>query len=240
MRLFCVRPDDANWGKQFEYEINASHMWGLPGVRCSVCGRTWSTTGIAYPALDLSILPSVGRYCEPSPVTVEEFKELRASILRLLSVDFALPPGTEFGPLVGKARGKFGDFAWLNPWTMLVRHKALLRLMSKHARLPKVVASRLNFQSESPVELLEFQIESFASPSTKSFLAGESSSCLVCGYDARKVKRVIVNRASIPSRVDLFRLRDFPTTILATERFAKIVQELNMTDILMSEVDVGE
>lgn len=236
MRLFHLQPED----KQFEYEIDASHMWGLPGVQCSACGRTWSTTGIAYPALDLSKLPSVGRYCNPSPVAVEELLELRASILPLSPAEFVLPPGAEFGPLVGRARGRFGDFAWVNPWTMLIRREALLRLTSEHIRLPRFVAPHLNFGSEPPVDLLELQIEPHASLSVKSFVSGESSSCSVCAYDARKVQRVIVSRASIPSRAELFRLRDFPTLILATEYFVKIVRKWNMTGILMSEVDIDE
>lgn len=240
MRLFHLQPDDAEWGRQFEYEIEASHMWGLPGVRCSACGRTWSTTGVAYPALDLSILPSVESYCKPLPVAVEAFQELRMPIRRLLPVGAPVPPGAEFGPLVGKAYGRFGDFAWVNPWTMLIRRQALLRLASEHVRLPRFVVPHLDFRSESLVDLLELQIEPHASLSIESFEPGESSFCSVCGYDARKVRRVIVSRASIQSHVELFRLRDLPTMILATDRFMNIVRKLGMTDVMMSEVDVAE
>lgn len=238
MRLFHIQPDDANWCGQ--YEISASHLWGLPGVRCSVCGRTWSTTGMAYPTFDLSTLPSVARYCELSPVTVEDFRELRDPLLRLLPADSVLPPGTEFGSLVGKAQGEFGDFAWVNPWTMLVRHEASVRLTSENVRLPEAVVPRLEFPSQPPVKLLEFQIEPLATLSPASFLSTERSSCSFCGYDARKVDRIIVSEASMLSDVDLFRLRGFPTVILATERFAKVVQEASMTGILMSEASIGE
>lgn len=240
MRLFRLYPDDARWGRQFEYEIEASHMWGLPGIRCSACGRTWSTTGIAYPALDLSKLPSVERYSQASPVAVEEFQKICAPILSLLAVEFVLPPGAEFGPLVGRARGRFGDFAWVNPWTMLIRREALLRLASEGIQLPKFGIPQLDFLPEQPIDLLEIQIEPLARLSVRSFVPVELLPCSACGYDARKVQHVIVSRGSIPSHVELFRLLDFPTAILATEHFVEVVQKLNMTDILAKEVEIEE
>ena len=240
MHLFHVQPDDANWGNHQDYEFDASHTWGLPGIRCSVCAMTWSTTGVAYPAVDLSILPSPDRYGRLEPVTVEEFQELRAPIIRLLGANLALPPGTDFGPLVGKAWGKFGDFAWVNPWTMLIRHESWSKLSSIGVRLPEVVTPKLGLRSKLPPKLLEFQVEPLASLSATSFSSLEPSPCPVCGHDGRKAERIIVRRTSIPSYVDLFRLRDFPTVILATEEFAEAVQNLSMTDISMVEVKTGE
>jgi hypothetical protein len=38
--------------------------------------------------------------------------------------------------------------------------------------------------------------------------------------------------------VDLFRARDHPTYILATERFKEAVEKFNITDILFEEVEV--
>lgn len=240
MRLFHVQPDDAHGGKHQQYEINASHTWGLPGIRCSVCGVTWATTGVAYPAVDLAILPSPDQYGGLEPVTVEEFQELRAPIIRLLGASVALPPGTDLGPLVGKAWGKFGDFAWVNPWTMLIRHEVWSKLNSMGLRLPQVVTPKLEFRSKFPPEFLEFQVEPLASLSASSFSSLEPSPCPVCGHDARKPEQIVAERVSIPSYVDLFRLRDFPTVILATEEFTEAVQDLNMTGISTVEVQTGE
>jgi uncharacterized double-CXXCG motif protein len=240
MRLFRVQPDDANWGRQHDYEINAGHPWGLPGVRCSECGRTWATTGVAYPAIDCSVLPSAEGYSRAGTASAEKYREARDAIIEAFSVQLVLPPGTQFGSLVGTARGDCGDFAWVNPWTMLIRAEALARLEASGVSLPTAVPARLEFLSGRRVHLLEFQVEPVAHLSAASFSVREPSPCPSCGYDARKPERIVVARASIPSDVDLFRLRDFPATILAKERFADEAGRLELKDFVVSRVDVAE
>jgi hypothetical protein len=61
-------PDDS-----VDYSIDASHEWGLPGVRCDVCGATWGKVGVSYPTADLSSLPNSERFTDVSPVTWGEF-----------------------------------------------------------------------------------------------------------------------------------------------------------------------
>lgn len=239
MRLFHAKPDDVRWGRIYKYDINAAHKWGLPGVKCSACGSTWATTGIEYPAVDLSILPTAYRYRDRRPVSIEELNDLRLPIVPLLPPNAILNPGTDLGPLVGKAWGKFGDFAWLAPWTMLMRREVYEKLSSYGVQLPiEGMAPELKFRSKSFPDLVEPQIEPLANLVSDSFLPSESFSCLACGRDSRKLERFIVDGNSVPNHVDLFRTRDHPTYILATELFVNAVQKLSMTDILFTEVDV--
>src|SRR6266446_5331030 len=103
MTLYEIRPDDEGWGRRNNYLINASHKWKLPGVSCSVCKSTWGIAGEAYPAIDLSALPNQEFYKDCSPISLERLEELRRPIRSLAGADISFSPGTEFGPLVGKA-----------------------------------------------------------------------------------------------------------------------------------------
>jgi hypothetical protein len=108
------------------------------------------------------------------------------------------------------------------------------------ATLPRAITPRLEFRSKSPPELLELQIEPLAHLSPTAFSSPEPSLCPSCGFDARKLERAVIEGASVPSHVDLFRPQDLPAMILATERLAEAVQHLGLTGISMSEVDTHE
>lgn len=196
-------------------------------------------TGVEYPAIDLSSLPTINRYLDRRPVSVEELNALRLPVKSLLHPDAITPPGTDFGPLIGKAWGKFGDFAWLNPWTMLMRRSTFETLDSNGVRLPKLgIKPDLKFRSKSYPDLVEPQVELLADLFPASFSPSESMNCLACGRNPKRIERFIIDGSSVPSHVDLFRSRDHPTKILATENFVDVVQKFNMTDIMFTDVDV--
>ncbi|MBN1208979.1 MAG: hypothetical protein JXB05_29245 [Myxococcaceae bacterium] len=50
-----------------------------------------------------------------------------------------------------------------------------------------------------------------------------------CGrLGARRPERLILEGASLPEQVDLFRLTDFETTLVGTERFVEAVRRLGL------------
>src|SRR5687768_1808883 len=100
MRSYWIRPDD-----DFRYTIEGRHRWGLPGLRCEVCGVTWAQTGVSYPTVDLSVLEDAGRFETQWPVERQEFERLKARVSPLLPAGLAAPPGTGLGPFVGTATG---------------------------------------------------------------------------------------------------------------------------------------
>jgi len=239
MRLFCIKPDDTNWGIRYKYQIDASHKWGLPGVNCDVCGNTWAMTGIIYPTIDLSSLPNSSRFLNVSPVLVAEYKSLSSYISNLFpSIPF-LPPGTDLGPLVGKAWGKFGDFAWPNSWNMLMQKTTYEVLVSRGVLLPaQGLTPELVFRAKFPPDLIEPEIHPSARLAKTAFIPINSSPCPSCRRNSHKLQRIVVDVSSIPTNYDLFRSRDHPTHILATEKFIEEVKALQLSDISFFEVNV--
>ncbi len=236
MSLYQIGPDDSERGPANRYELDATHEWGLPGVKCPACGATWAMTGPAFPALDLSGLPSTESYRSGWPVTPDELEALRLPLLPLLPGGYVPPPGTEFGPLVGKARGTFvDDFVWVNPWTLLLGREALTKLQDAGLRLPATVAPRLKFRGGAPAELLELQIEPAGELAEESFAAG-GRPCPACGRDGRRPERFIADTRSLPADLDIFRARNFPTLILVTGRLVEAARRLGLTGAVFVEV----
>jgi len=73
-RFFWMNEDRAATAKHGG-DIDATHTWRLPGVRCHTCGATWSDVGHDYPSVDLSLLPGHRELEKPRP---EPFLDLRA------------------------------------------------------------------------------------------------------------------------------------------------------------------
>jgi uncharacterized double-CXXCG motif protein len=234
INLFHIQSDDVNWGKFYNDDITASRICGLPGVKCSTCGQTWAMIGVNYPKVDPSVLPSSKRYTKPWPVDIETFEMLRDQIIPLVPEGLPLPPGTEFGPLEGRIKGKPGDFAWVNSWTLLIQQQKYYTLTSSNLKLPEVAITHL--KKGEQFALLEFQIEPLAHLAQSAYESDEPDRCSRCGRENRKVKEVIVDRKSIPTNNDMFRVRDFPTYILVTEKFRNTVSDLNLTNITFAQI----
>jgi uncharacterized double-CXXCG motif protein len=145
MRMFEINPDYKSEPPGSDL-LRVKRKWALPGIKCDSCNATWSNTGLAYPSVDLSSLPSADRYKVLSPVALAEFEQVRRPIAELMPADSVLKPGTAFGSLTGAVKGKFGDFVWLNPWTVLVRQEAYNLLVQEGVRMPKGVPASLTFR----------------------------------------------------------------------------------------------
>src|SRR5207244_6717519 len=76
------------------------------------CGFVGGRTGSEYPAFSLPDGVDPAPYLERWPVTPERLKELQEPLLRTWGEHVRLWPGTDFGPISGKAQGKCGDVAW--------------------------------------------------------------------------------------------------------------------------------
>jgi uncharacterized double-CXXCG motif protein len=236
-KLFQVYPDN-DWGKK--YTIDAGHKWGLPGLRCSVCHQTWSNTGLAYPEIDLSSLPNNKRYLDFWPVPLDVFTSLCEPLMPLAPDGALLLPGTNFGPLIGTLKGEFGDFIWPIDWWLLIQETALARLREASLNLPIAVKTQIKTQGKRKVEMMEFQIMPHGKIAPASFNAAIGEPCSGCGRrETPSLQKVVVERNSIPRGVDLFRLSNFTTIILATEKFVDAVGRLHLSDILFREVEIA-
>ncbi len=232
--LFRVLPDYA----ASNGEVDGVNKWGLPGVTCPRCGSTWGNVGLTYPAVDLSKLNNEKVFRKAQAVSLEQFVELRGSILPLMPGGWVLLPGTRFGPLIGKARGVFTDFVWVDLWTLLIQSSALDRLRVAGVRTPLGVPPILTFSGGNPPNLLELQIEPHGKMAPAA-LTNNAPSCLSCGRNPNGVpEHIVMMASSIPQDQDLFRSRDFTTVILATQKFVETVKTLELGGIIFHPVEV--
>ena len=233
MRVFDCNQDENE--ELVDFEIDAAHKWTLPGVKCEVCGDTWATTGVEYPTVDISAESYAKEYENPWPVGLADLEQRRARIRSHFRDDALLPPGAEFGPLDGKSSGRFPDFVWLSPWTLLLKRAAYEQLGSHSVALPRAVAPQLRFRGNERADLVELEIEPLALLAAESFLPN-GEPCAGCGREGRRVNVPVVSASSVPHHVDLFRPRNFPTYILGNERFKEAVEALSLKGIVFSDL----
>jgi uncharacterized double-CXXCG motif protein len=233
-KFYRVQEDKAS---RYTGTINAAHKWGLPGVHCPTCGATWAGGVDAYPSVDLSGLPNHHEYEEPRPEPFVEFARLRERVLPLLPPGTQLLPGSNFGPLEGTATGSFGAFTFQNPWTLLVRSDALAKLQAEGMRGLKGCRTRLRFRKKNPPELLELEIHPHGRLHPDCTPPNRPPPCPTCGRDAFTLPdELLLDAASLPSDVDLFRMANFLTVLICTERFVQAVQRLGLDDIVFREI----
>lgn len=233
MQVFRVSSADDPTNKT---SIDATHKWGLPGVVCESCGVTWANTGTQYPSVDISDNPTESLYRLPRVLPFKLFEELRESIRASFPNDALLYPGTEFGSLVGWARDCPDGFVWQNPWTLLIHKNALNRLADNDVFLPLTVPCQLTTKAPECLELYEFEITSYACLSP-GMLHG-AKICFVCNRIEVKVpfEELVIEKNSVPANLDLFRVAEFTTMILATERFVEAAITSNLSGIRFDEI----
>jgi uncharacterized double-CXXCG motif protein len=217
------------------------HQWGLPGVECSVCKATWSSTGGAYPSVDLSHLPleEQKKYLPRVEKNYEEFERLREQVRPLVPAGVPLKPGTDFGPLHGSARGEFGPLVLFFAWELLMRREPLERLQAEGLRGLKGCRTALRFRKKNPPELLEMELLPRGRLHADC-LPERPPPCSQCKRDGFKwPEEPLLDAATLPQDLDLFRLAGFMTRIIATERFVEAVRRLGYEqDIAFRELPV--
>jgi uncharacterized double-CXXCG motif protein len=235
-RFFWLRGDAAATA-HFNGNFDATHKWRLPGVKCHTCGVTWGGAGHEYPRVDLSQLSEMAKFVRPWPVPVAEFERLREWVRPLAPVGAELPPGTHFGPLEGFASGKFGPFAWQGSSLLLVRRDALERLQAEGVRGLEACLTALRFRQKNPPELLELQVEPHGRLHPDCIPPDEPPPCPTCGrYGLTRPDEPILDAASMPPERDLFRVGNFATMVIGTERFMEAVCRLELDGITFREL----
>ncbi|WP_371817223.1 MULTISPECIES: double-CXXCG motif protein [unclassified Myxococcus] len=236
MRVFELRWDKSLWPR-FNGGLNAAHRWGLPGAHCTMCGATWSSSGHQYPAVDLSGLPDQDEFLKARPEPFPEFARLRERVRPLAPSTATLPPGTAFGPLVGTASGRFAAFAWLGDSLLLVRSEVLEPLQAEGVRGLVDCRTELRFRQQEPLALLELQIEPRGRLHPDCLPPDLPPPCSTCGrVGLRLPEEPILDAATLPLDRDLFRVGDFATVIVGTERFMEAVHRLALEGISFREL----
>lgn len=225
MRLYSV---ERLLSRRYAGEIEGDHRWGLPGVRCPLCKAAWGTGGLAYPSVDLSSHPERKNLEEPRlEEDFREFERLRESIRPLVPGRLLLP-GTELGPIVGTAHGTFGPLISPEPWLLMMRMEALERLQEEGLQGLKGCPMELRFrQKKAPPELVELELLPLGLLHEDCIPPEHREPCPRCGRRGFSLpKQPILKGSSLPEDVDLFRLANYTTVIVATERFVETVRRL--------------
>lgn len=230
MKLYELHAVEA---PRFTGEYNAEHKWGLPGIHCPLCHATWSAASEAYPCTDLSGLDERKEYEEARlEEDYTEFERLRERVRPLVPAGAPLRPGASFGPLVGSARGRFGQLVMQYEWTLLVEREALAQLHAAGVRGLKGCPTQLRFRQKSAPELLELQLEPRGRLHPDCLPPDRKPPCEKCGRVGLSLpKQRVLDAASLPDDRDLFRLADFGTVLIATERFVDTVRRLGFEEV---------
>ncbi len=229
---------------RFSGDHTDDRKWGLPGVRCPVCNASWSTAADAYPSVDLSHLPpqEQKKYVARLEKDYVEFERLREQVRPLVPPGVHLWPGTTFGPMTGPARGKFGPLALAHSWTLLMQREPLERLQAEGLSGLKGCRTEMRFRSNSPPELLEMELLPRGRVHPDCLPADRPKPCPKCerkGWKRPSESDLVLDGATLPQDLDLFRLEDFLTTIIGTERFVEAVRRLGYEqDIAFRELPV--
>ena len=143
-------------------------------------------------------------------------------------------PAAAIGPLRGKARGDFGDFAWVNPWTPLLRETIWQAAETAEVKLAGVRAD-LHFSRKSEDPLVE--IEALQKVRLLSSLVPER--CTICGrLPITRPEQLVLEASSFDSSVALQRVMELPTTLIANASFAQFIEERNLRDVVLTPVEL--
>ena len=95
------------------------------------------------------------------------------------------------------------------------------------------------FRPKGIPELLDLHIEPQGLLHPDCIPASTPPPCPKCGrYAFWLPKQPILDKASLPKDLDLFRLRNFATVLVVTERFKKVVERFELDGLTFRELPV--
>lgn len=239
MRFFEVLEDEAtrNTGR-----IDGVSPWCIPSIDCTVCGG-YGGLGEAYPTVDLARFAHRALLEEPrsqQALSLEAYRHLCEQLRPWVPPAAPLEPGTQLGPVVGKAKGRFGDFYFQAPWAPWIRISALEKLHAAGVRGLHCAPGDLGYRGQPapPLHCLEVLVHGALHPT--SHTPDWQAPCPRCGShrNGYPSESAVLAASTLPENIDLFRLRDFKTVIVASERFVEAVKQLRLSDIAFRELSV--
>jgi uncharacterized double-CXXCG motif protein len=230
MRYFRIKEDKA---AGYTGYVDGTHRWKLPGIVCPACKATWSTISKAYPSVDLTPVESLADFEKARPEPADEYERLCELVGPLLPPGAVLKPGTSFGPIVGKAQGRFGQFVSPVPWILLVQREALEKLQAEGLLGLKGCRTELRFRQRASPELLELEILPVGHVHPDCLPSNRPTPCARCGQNRIPLPDdLLLDASSLPNHLDLFRLEDYSTELICTERFVKACKRLKLDGVV--------
>ncbi|HLK99649.1 MAG TPA: double-CXXCG motif protein [Myxococcaceae bacterium] len=235
MKFFWLRDVPA---RRYSGSYNAANKWCLPGVHCPLCDAIWGDGSDAYPSVDLSRLPERDKYSARLEEDYAEFERLREQVRPLMPPGVPLWPGTSFGPLVGTAQGEFGPLLMFYPWDLLMTHEALEQLQAAGVQGLKGGRTELRFRRKNPPELLQLELLPRGQLHPDCLPKDRPAPCEKCGRIGwSRPDEPVLEVVSLPQELDLFRVGDFTTMVVGSERFVEAARRLGYEqDIVFREL----
>ncbi|HZH18286.1 MAG TPA: double-CXXCG motif protein [Archangium sp.] len=230
MHYFRIEGDKAESHSGY---IDGSYKWGLPGISCPTCKATWSAGSKAYPSVDLTPVASLADFEEARAEPIDEYERLCELVRPLLPQGGILEPGATFGPFEGRAQGRFGQLVAPDPWWLLVQHEALEKLQAEGLQGLKGCPIVLRFRQRNAPKLVELEILPVGRLHLNCLPSNRKPPCPRCGHKGIPLPDdLLLDASTLPSHLDLFRLEDFSSVIICTERFVDACKRLGLDGVV--------
>jgi uncharacterized double-CXXCG motif protein len=191
--------------------------------------------------VDLSSLPAEEqqKLSDAWPVPYEEFVRLRELVRPLAPPGAELLPVAAFGPLTGTATGSFGQLFMQNPWSLYVRHEALEKLRAAGVRGFQSCPLAVRFRQKNHPELMDLQLELRGRFHPDCLPKNREPPCSTCGRDKgySLPQPPLLAAASMPEDLDVFRLADWSSLIIASQRLVDAVTRLELDGVVFHELE---
>jgi len=141
------------------------------------------------------------------------------------------------GPLVGTATGTFSPIFLYYSTMPLMHREALEQLQAEGVWGLRGFPTELRFRQKKHPELLELEILPQGRLHPDCTPPERCPPCPKCGHDYfTRPDDPILDSGSLPTDTDLFRLSDFETMFIGTERFVDAVRRLALEDVDIREL----
>jgi uncharacterized double-CXXCG motif protein len=193
-------------------------------------------------SVDLSRLPEQDKYSARLEKNYAEFERLREQVRPLAPPGAPLETGARLGPLVGTAKGEFGPLLLQNPWELLMRRETLEQLQAAGVQGLKGCRTELRFRQKNAPELVELELLPRGRLHPDCLPPDRAPPCARCGRRGWTLpEQPILEAVSLPEDLDVFRVGDFTTVLVGSERFVEAVRRLGFEqDVLFRELLVRE
>ncbi|MCY1003923.1 double-CXXCG motif protein [Myxococcus sp. MISCRS1] len=230
MRYYALRERRGVERSKWSGSFHLDRQWGLPGVKCPTCRETWAGVGYDYPSVDLSSLTERRELERAQCVPWEQFVKLRERVLPLVPPGAVVEPGTGFGALTGRAKGKFPPVVIHMPWLLLIQPAVLARLKGLTGAIP--VPTR--FKARPGVaDLVELEVQ--PGGSIRGVDAGNP--CRTCGRGDSEMPLPPVDEMSLEKVPTVDFARVFRTIVVVSERvLERLGRDLEESEIQAVDV----
>ncbi|HEY3856549.1 MAG TPA: double-CXXCG motif protein [Verrucomicrobiae bacterium] len=216
--------------------VDGRLQFALPLVLCEYCDRRSGAWSAKFPALRVPRRVQHLVHRDQEPVFLEKFREIRDKVERAMGTDIGLPPLSQLGQFSGKLLwGECEDIEWAGVDLPLISKKALKALSNRGIQLTTGVIDLVKRKKKITTHVaIQCDIVPMLAPATIKGLGYKH--CKECGnyYAPSTAPRMRdypcqFVRACWPEGEDLVRLGEWPTVILASERFVEAVNDLKLT-----------